>query len=174
MLSNEQYLKIEDKIKIVVKALLSGKKTINEIEKETDISSSSIQRYLNNEEKLKEIYGSDAEFIIEEIKRKLEENKKEGLRKGGINYAKNNNPTNDEINEYYQMYQEMTSDVFNHIELYSKEYNFEALKENFQVVNTKVVSTENKIICLYRVRDDSILIDNLDISHCSKLEVQHE
>ena len=100
MLSEEQNLKIEDKIKIVVKAFLSGEKTINEIEKETGISSSSIQRYLNKEEKLKEIYGSDADFIIEEIKRKLEENKKEGLSRGGTNFAKNNNPTKDDLGHF--------------------------------------------------------------------------
>ena len=40
----------------------------------------------------------------------------------------------------------------------------------------RIISIADKVILLEngKVRDDSILIDNLDISHCSKLEVQHE
>ena len=96
MLSNRQQEEKKDKIKIVVNSFLKGKKTIVEIEKETGISSSSVQRYLKEYDYIKEIYGTNAEFIIEEIQRKLQENKKEGLSKGGTNFAKNNISTKDE------------------------------------------------------------------------------
>ena len=54
------------------------------------------EEYLKEYNYIREIYGVNAEFIIEEIQRRLEENKKEGLSKGGTNFAKNNIPTKDE------------------------------------------------------------------------------
>ena len=99
MLSKNQE-EIINKIKIVVDNFLRDKKTISEIEKETGISSSSIQRYLNDEENIREIYGIDADFIIEEIQRRLKQNKEKGLSKGGINFAKNNISTKDELGHF--------------------------------------------------------------------------
>ena len=96
MLSDKQQLEKDDKIKKVLIAFLSSKKTIEEISEGTGISKSSVQRYLTDEDAIRFIYTKDADFIIEEIKRKLEENKKEGLSKGGINFAKNNISTKDE------------------------------------------------------------------------------
>ena len=96
MLSEEQQLIKKEKIKIVVESFLKEKKTIDEIFIETKISSSSVQRYLNDAEYIKEIYGANSEFIIEEIQRKLQKNKEEGLSKGGTNFAKNNISTKDE------------------------------------------------------------------------------
>ena len=95
MLSEEQQVYKKYKIKIVVDRFLKGKNTINEISKETGISSSTVQRYLNNELMIREIYGKDAEFIIEEIERRLQENKIEGLSRGGQNFIKNNIPIKD-------------------------------------------------------------------------------
>ena len=100
MLSEKQQLEKINNIKIVVTNFLKDKKTIKEISQETGISKSSVQRYLNDKEYIREIYGLDANFIIEEIHRKLKQNKEEGISKGGTNFANNNISTKDKLGHF--------------------------------------------------------------------------
>ena len=68
-----------------------------EIGKALNMSSSSVQRYLNDEQTIKTYLGTEC---FDEIQRKLLENKKEGLVRGGKNYAKNNEFTKDELGRF--------------------------------------------------------------------------
>ena len=100
MQSEQQTLARENRVKIAVVSFLKEKKTIKQISEETGISTSSIQRYLNDEELIKTVFNKNAEFISEEIKRRLKENKIEGLSLGGTNFAKSNNPTKDKLGRF--------------------------------------------------------------------------
>ena len=100
MLSDEQYQEKLEKVKKVVEIFLRDKKKIREISEETGISKSAIQRYLNDDEFINLIYGEKANFIKEEICRRLEENYKEGIKLGGINFAQNNESLKDELGHF--------------------------------------------------------------------------
>ena len=89
MLSDEQQMEKKKSVEKVVTQFLKSKKTIKEISAETGIPTSSVQRYLNDESYIREIFGSRANLIIEEIHRKLDQNKLEGHVLGGQTYAQN-------------------------------------------------------------------------------------
>ena len=100
MLSEAQYLEKKQKVSIVVKEFLINKKSIKQISEEVGISTSSVQRYLNDEVYIKDAFGVNASLIIEEIHRMLEENKIEGNKLGGQNFAKNNEATKKENGQF--------------------------------------------------------------------------
>lgn len=100
MLSKEQYIEKQEKVKKVVIALLNEKKTIKQMSEDFSIPKSSVQRYLNDNEFIKDIFGVESEFIIEEIRRKLGENYKEGKKIGGQTYALNNQALQDESGHF--------------------------------------------------------------------------
>ena len=100
MLNNEQYNEKKEKVQTVVELFLSGKKMIRDISEETGISKSSVQRYLNDIEFINGIYGDNASFIIEEIQRKLVENKEEGNKLGGDTFASNYESLKDEVGHF--------------------------------------------------------------------------
>lgn len=88
------------KVEYVVNEFLKNKKTIKEISQITGISKSSVQRYLNDVKFIKEIYGINAEFIIEEIRRRLVKNYEEGVKLGGNNFAANNESIKDDLGHF--------------------------------------------------------------------------
>lgn len=99
MLSEEQYQEKLKKVKYVVTSFLKEKKTIKQIADESGelkISKSSVQRYLNDEQYIKILFGEEAPFIIEEIERRLIENYSDGVKLGGNNFAQNNESLKDE------------------------------------------------------------------------------
>ena len=100
MLSDDQISIRKENVKKVVVTFLKGNYTISEVAKITGLTSSSIQRYLNNVEYICECFPSNAKEIITKIKDKLSRNKKEGLSRGGINYSKNNECTKDELGHF--------------------------------------------------------------------------
>lgn len=83
----------EKKICIVVKAFLENPMLSNkELSELTGISSSSIQRYLNDPI-IKKLFDEE---MFNNIQNLLKQKTIEGRRKGGINYFKNNEPIKDE------------------------------------------------------------------------------
>ena len=100
MLSREQYDEKLKKVDIVVKSFLGSKKTINEISKETGIPTSSVQRYLNDENCIKTLYKGDSDLIIESIQGALENNKSSAPYLGGRSFASNNIPTKDSLGHF--------------------------------------------------------------------------
>ena len=100
MESNGQEVIRKNKVILVVNTFLEGDYTIEEVSKITGISSSSVQRYLNNVDYICECFPSNAKEIISKIKDKLDKNKIEGLSRGGINYSKNNECTKDELGHF--------------------------------------------------------------------------
>ena len=100
MLSAQQFEEKKEKVRKVVTTFLKGNYTINEVAKMTDISSSSVQRYLNDEEFISMCFGSNAPIILTDIKDRLEQNKQEGLSRGGVNSTFNNVSFRDEMGHY--------------------------------------------------------------------------
>ncbi len=90
MLNEKQIIIMKEKTKICVNALLGEKLNQRQIEEKYKIPSSTVGRLLNNEELLKEIYGLDAEFVINEIKEYQQKNKAKGHSMGGIISQENN------------------------------------------------------------------------------------
>jgi hypothetical protein len=93
MISQEQEIKINEKILKVVKAFLETKGSMEEISKITEISSSSVQRYLNDEVRITNLLGKET---YDEIVKIIEENKLNGLKKGGTISTSKNEPIRDE------------------------------------------------------------------------------
>lgn len=100
MLSKSQQLEKEEKIKKVVDMFLNSNLTINELSKEVNIPSSSIQRYLNDVDYIAMIYGSEAKEKLLLITEKLKTNKKEGLIRGGVMSTINNEPIRDKNGKF--------------------------------------------------------------------------
>ena len=100
MLNNEQYYAKLQKVKLVVETFLSSDKTIYQIAIETGISKSSVQRYLNDYDSIRIIYGGNAVLIMQEISRKLQENYNNGVKLGGNNYALNNDCLKDDLGHF--------------------------------------------------------------------------
>ena len=100
MLSEEQRILKESRVRKVVDTFLKNNKTIKELEQVLNIPKSTIQRDLNDTDTITSIYGKDSEFIMQEIQRKLEQNKKEGLSRGGSTFAENNTATKDELGHF--------------------------------------------------------------------------
>jgi len=96
MISNSQHVeKIQRISKVVDTFLFYEDISINELSKITNISSSTIQRDLNNLEYIEIVYGSRSKEVFEKINEKLKKNKKNGLSRGGITSTINNEPIRD-------------------------------------------------------------------------------
>jgi len=96
VLSEKQEILIRKTIEILVDMFLNNNYTIKEMSQITKIPSSTIQRYLNDTERIKQIYPNSYFEIINKIKSKLEYNKLLGKIRGGTNYAANNESLKDE------------------------------------------------------------------------------
>lgn len=98
MLSEEQRkLKIKRIIFTVQSFLESDCHNLEELSNQINISSSSIQRYLNEKPIIEEYFGED---IYEIVREKIEFNKREGLSKGGTNFVNYNVSTKDEFGKF--------------------------------------------------------------------------
>lgn len=87
----------DKKICIVVKTFLENPKLTNdELAKLTGISSSSIQRYLNDPS-IEKLFDTS---VLENIRQLLDQRTIEGRRKGGINYFKNNESIKNEKGQF--------------------------------------------------------------------------
>ena len=100
MLSKSQQIEKEENIKKVVEAFLSSDVSINELSKMINISSSTIQRYLNDVDYITMIFGSSAKEKLMLINAKLKANKQKGHSKGGIISTTNNEPIRDENGKF--------------------------------------------------------------------------
>lgn len=100
MLSEQQYEKKIERIRLVVDSFLSNNVSITELATFINISKSTIQRDLNNIEYIREIYGGEAKDILKRISDKLKKNKENGLSRGGINSTTNNEPIRDENGKF--------------------------------------------------------------------------
>lgn len=100
MLNNEQYYAKLKKVKFVVDMFLSSDKTIYQIADETGISKSSVQRYLNDYDSIRIIYGGSAILIMQEISKKLQVNYNNGVKLGGNNYVLNNDYLKDDLGHF--------------------------------------------------------------------------
>lgn len=101
MLSHQQIEIKKQQVKLVIDSFLKYKDiTIDELSKIIGVSSSSIQRYLNDVEYIELIYGTEAKTILEKVSEKLKKNKNDGLSKGGINSTTNNVPIRDENGKF--------------------------------------------------------------------------
>lgn len=88
MRSKEQEIEMLKKTALIL-SLLPITNSIREINERTGISTSTIQRYLNNEELIKEVLDitnskDSYEVISTHIKEWLKKSKKEGHKRGGI------------------------------------------------------------------------------------------
>ena len=98
MLSEEQRkLKIKRIIFTVQSFLESDCHNLEELSNHINISSSSIQRYLNEKQIIEEYFGEE---IYEIVREKIEFNKREGLSKGGTNFVNYNVSTKDEFGKF--------------------------------------------------------------------------
>lgn len=87
----------DKKICIVVKNFLENPKLTNdELAKLTGISSSSIQRYLNDPS-IEKLFDTS---VLDNIRQLLDQRTIEGRRKGGINYFKNNESIKNEKGQF--------------------------------------------------------------------------
>ncbi|MDD2203453.1 MAG: hypothetical protein PHT75_00450 [Bacilli bacterium] len=96
MLSKEQIEEKRLRILLVVKVFLEKGCSLAEVESTTGISSSSVQRYLHDEELISLIGVSTYETIQE----KLLLNKKAALSRGGKNSALNNDIMRDDLGRF--------------------------------------------------------------------------
>ena len=98
MLSQKQEKEKLRKILLTVKSFLeSDYQSIEGLAKEIGISSSSIQRYLNEKEIIINYFGEAVYNLVQE---KLSINKEAGNFKGGFNFALNNISTKDNSGKF--------------------------------------------------------------------------
>jgi hypothetical protein len=97
MLSDEQEKKKLLRIKQVAEYFLANGGSIKDIETALDIPKSSIQRYLSDQTAITSLLSESDYKKIESL---LLNNKKEGLSRGGRNFALNNDPTRNEIGKF--------------------------------------------------------------------------
>lgn len=100
MLSEAQYAKKVERIKLVIDSFLSNNVSITELSNIIDVPKSTIQRDLNNIEYIQEIYGYESREILKQISDKLKLNKENGLSRGEINSTTNNEPIRDENGKF--------------------------------------------------------------------------
>ena len=101
MFNESQVAEKKKRIKLVVDTFLSYEDiTINELSKILNISSSTIQRDLNDVEYIHDIYEEKTKDILTEIREKLKNSKKKGLSRGGINSTTSNEPIRDENGKF--------------------------------------------------------------------------
>lgn len=97
MLSEEQKRQINLNILKVTSEFLATGHSIEEVAKATDLSSSSVQRYLNDKDRIIELLGEE---VYEEIQALLKELKENAIRKGGINSTSKNTPIRDSSGKF--------------------------------------------------------------------------
>ena len=110
MLSEKQKNQKLKNVRVCVEAFLgeknengffdSNNKTIYDIESEIKIPHASIQRYLHDYNYIKEIYPDDYILRIAIIESRLDTNKIEGKKRGGVNFSINNEATKDENGQF--------------------------------------------------------------------------
>ena len=102
MLSVKQRKEKIDRISMLVDIYISDNTivSISDLSKKTGISTSTIQRDLNEVEYIQEIYGSEASEKLKIIKKKLEQSKRAGLSKGGQISVKKNEPLRNEDGKF--------------------------------------------------------------------------
>ena len=101
MLSEEQHMHKLKRIKFVVNSFLEQENiSIKELSNNIGISSSTIQRDLNDIDFITLIYGEKSKEILIKINNKLKKNKINGLSRGGINSTINNEPIRDEDGKF--------------------------------------------------------------------------
>ena len=96
MLSAEQEKEKDAKILTVAKEFLNNPTSMEKISEITGISSSSVQRYLNDE-RIKTLLSPKDFDMIQYL---LKQNRLESQRKGGIISTKNNIPTRNEEGKF--------------------------------------------------------------------------
>jgi hypothetical protein len=84
------------KILNVARCFLDNGGNVDKVVESLGISKSSAQRYLHDED-IKTVLGNDA---FDTIQKQLVQNKKEGLSRGGKNYAANNDFTKDALGKF--------------------------------------------------------------------------
>ena len=101
MLSEAQIEEKRKRVKFVVDSFLSYNDiSISQLSKIINVSSSTIQRDLNDIEYIHDIYEEKAKEILIKISDKLKNSKKKGLSRGGINSTTNNKPIRDENGKF--------------------------------------------------------------------------
>lgn len=93
MLSEEQKRQINLKILKVTSVFLETGASIEEVSERTGITKSSVQRYLNDSDRIIELLGEEVNI---EIQKMLKINKHFAVQSGGLKYAKNNISLKDE------------------------------------------------------------------------------
>ena len=96
MIREEQQKQINKNILIVVEEFLAHGGTMEEIASRTNLTSSSVQRYLNSE-KIIELLDNE---IYNQVQEKLKENRKIGCSKGGYISTRNNEGIRSEDGRY--------------------------------------------------------------------------
>lgn len=97
MLSEEQQKTKSANVLKTARYFLKHGGSMVEVGKALNISSSSVQRYLNDEQTIKECLGAEC---FNEIQVKLLKSRKEGLIKGGKHSTQNNEFTKDELGRF--------------------------------------------------------------------------
>lgn len=101
MFSHAQHVEKIERVKKVIDTFLSYEEiSINELSRVTRISSSTIQRDLNDLEYIRMIYGGKSKEVFEKISERLKKNRKNGLSKGGTISTTNNEPIRDENGKF--------------------------------------------------------------------------
>ena len=96
MISEEKRREIDLKIMKVTRAFLEHPVSIEEIASITGISSSSVQRYLNDK-RIIELFDKD---IYDQIQTLLKINRLESQKKGGVISTRKNEPLRDSIGRF--------------------------------------------------------------------------
>lgn len=85
MVNESQQREIDKKILMVVRDFCTNGGSIQDVSNRTGISSSSVQRYLNNQ-KIITLLG---QVVYDSVQAQLQMNKQNGLSRGGINSTNN-------------------------------------------------------------------------------------
>ena len=96
MIGEEKRKEIDLKIMKVTRAFLDHPVSIDEIANVTGISSSSVQRYLNDK-RIIELFDED---VYNEIQALLKNNRLESQKRGGVSSTRKNEPLRDEIGRF--------------------------------------------------------------------------
>ena len=101
MISHDQHIEKIERVKKVIDTFLSYEEiSINELSKILDMNPSTVQRDLNNLDYIQLAYGEQAKEKFIQISLKLNQNKKNGLSRGGIISTTNNVPIRDENGKF--------------------------------------------------------------------------
>lgn len=161
----------EKKICIIVKAFLEHPNYTNkQLSELTGISSSSIQRYLNDPE-IKMIFNEDT---FNKIKDLIKNNTLEARQKGGINYFKNNEPKKNENGQFEgskktnktNRLEKKSNDIlmFSNIFLNNPNLSLQEIADmynNYYPGSTEKVTSDYVYDCLSTKNSYCLLADNL-------------